>query len=67
MTDDDKDRILDILWRAMSAAAGGKDIPMEAQLIADEALEEMGRIIAASSPDSGGLRQSSAGLYAGER
>lgn len=38
MTAADKDRLLDIIWRAMSAAAGGDDIPMEAQLIADEAI-----------------------------
>lgn len=52
MTDDDKERILDIIWRALSAAASGEDIPMEAQLIADEALEEMDRIIAAVFPDN---------------
>lgn len=48
MTELDKERLLDILWRAMSAAACGGDIPMEAQLIADEALVEMERIISAN-------------------
>jgi hypothetical protein len=38
MTLADKERILDIIWRAMSAAANHDDIPMEAQLIADEAI-----------------------------
>ena len=51
MTEFDRDRLLDIIWRAMSAAAGGEDIPMDAQLIADEALVEIDRIIAASPQD----------------
>lgn len=51
MTELDKERLLDIVWRAMSAAACGEDIPMEAQLIADEALVEMERIIAANFQD----------------
>lgn len=52
MTEQDKERLLDIIWRAMSAAANGEDVPMEAQLIADEALVEMDRIIAAAPQDS---------------
>lgn len=52
MTERDKERILDIIWRAMSAAADGEDIPMEAQLIADEAIAEMDKIIAAAPQDN---------------
>lgn len=46
MTQADKERILDIIWRAMSAAAKHDDIPMEAQLIADEAAAVMDAILA---------------------
>lgn len=35
MTADDREKILDLVWRAMSVAAGGEDVPMEAQIIAD--------------------------------
>lgn len=52
MTAADKDRILDIIWRAMSAAAKGDDIPMEAQLIADEAISVMDAILARCPQDS---------------
>jgi hypothetical protein len=52
MTDADRDRVLDIIWRAMSEAAGGADIPMAAQLIADEALVVMDAVISASLQDT---------------
>lgn len=53
MTEKDKERLLDIVWRAMSAAANGDDIPMDAQLIADEVSAEIDRIIAAGFQDNG--------------
>lgn len=46
MTEADKERLLDIIWRAMSAAANDDDIPMNAQLIADEAAAVMDMVIA---------------------
>lgn len=46
MTPADKEIILDILWRAMSAAAKHDDIPMDAQLIADEAITVIDAILA---------------------
>ena len=52
MTEADKERILDIIWRAMSAAAKHDDIPTEAQLIADEAIGVMDAILARQPRDS---------------
>lgn len=53
MTEREKERILDILWRAMSAAANHDDIPMEAQVIAEEASNVLDMLIAASPQDNG--------------
>jgi hypothetical protein len=51
MTEADRERLLDILWRAMSAAAGYEDIPADAQLIADEALPILDRLVDEPEPD----------------
>ena len=36
MTESDKERIMDMVWEAMSIAAGRDVIPVEAELLADK-------------------------------
>lgn len=40
MTESDKERILDIVYRAMSAAVDGEAIPVKAEYIADVELAQ---------------------------
>ena len=52
MTLADKETILDILWRAMSAAAKGEAIPDEAERIADEMIPILDFIIENAPQDN---------------
>ena len=52
MTPQDKETILDILWRAMSAAANNEDIPVEAERIADEMIPILDFIIGNAPQDN---------------
>jgi len=51
MTPADKETLLDILWRAMSAAAKHEDIPVEAERIADEMIRILDFLIEQSPQD----------------
>jgi hypothetical protein len=52
MTEAKKEYILDLVWRAMSAAADGQDIPKDAEMLATELEDFLDRLIAASHPES---------------
>ena len=53
MTESDKEMILDLLWEAMSIAAGRDDIPVEAQLIADKIEAIISALLPLATQDNG--------------
>ena len=52
MNDLQREKILTLVWEAISLAAKGEEIPMPAQLKADEIEAEIDKVTAAPSADS---------------
>jgi hypothetical protein len=52
MDDLQREKILGLRWECMSLAANGEDIPMSAQLKADEIEEEISKLISEPAEDS---------------
>jgi hypothetical protein len=53
MTPSHKERILDLVWKAMSAAARGEAIPPDAEMLAYEIDQFLDLLIAATPQDNG--------------